>query len=133
MAKKKTTKKKTKHAVTPELPFEQSFDQLKQIVTELENGNLTLTQSLEKYQDGIASLRDCHASLEAAKKRIEVLVDLDADGNLLTRPFDTTSSAVATDGVRRSTEMPPATARNDAASEIDDFEPDEDDDDAVLF
>lgn len=129
MAKKKTTTKKSKTAAASERPFEQSFDQLKQIVIELENGNLTLTDSLEKYQDGIASLRDCHAALEAAKKRIEVLVELDDEGNLLTRSFDSTSSVTATDGVRRSTDMRSSSQidQYNASSEIDDFEPDDED------
>lgn len=137
MAKKKTTTQKKQKPSPTEKPFEQSFDQLKQIVIEMENGNLTLTESLEKYQDGIARLRDCHAALEAAKKRIEVLVDLDDDGNLITRSFDSTSSATATDGVRRSTDMRSSsqTSRNDASSEIDDYEPDvdEDEDEGGLF
>ena len=118
MAKKKTTRK-TKSAAKTAVPFEESLDQLKRVVTELENGNLTLTESLEKYQQGIASLKQCHASLENAKKQIEVLVDLDADGNLKTQAFDDSASAQSTHGVRRSTAM------NNQADEIEDFEPDD--------
>jgi len=124
VAKKKTTRK-TKPAAKSAVPFEESLDQLKQVVAELENGNLTLTESLEKYQQGIASLKQCHTSLDNAKKQIEVLVDLDADGNLQTQAFDDSASAQSTHGVRRSTAM------NNQAAEIEDFEPDdayEDDD-----
>ena len=78
MAKKKTTRKSK--SATNAIPFEQSLEQLKQVVAELETGNLTLTESLEKYQQGIANLKQCHASLENAKKQIEILVDLDEDG-----------------------------------------------------
>ena len=119
MAKKKTTRK-SKSAAKPAVPFEESLDQLKQVVAELENGNLTLTESLEKYQQGIASLKQCHASLENAKKQIEVLVDLDADGNLQTQAFDDSASAQSTHGVRRSTAM------NNQADEFEDFEPEDD-------
>ena len=119
MAKKKTTRK-TKSAAKTAIPFEESLDQLKQVVAELENGNLTLTESLEKYQQGIESLKQCHTSLNNAKKQIEVLVDLDADGNLQTQAFDHSASAESTYGVRRSTTM------NNQASEFEDFEPDDD-------
>ena len=119
MAKKKTTRK-TKSTVKTAVPFEDSLDQLKQVVAELENGNLTLTESLEKYQQGIESLKQCHTSLNNAKKQIEVLVDLDADGNLKTQAFDDSASAQSTHGVRRSTTM------NNQAAEIEDFEPDDD-------
>ena len=118
MAKKKT---KTKPANTA-IPFEQSLDELKQVVAELETGNLSLTDSLEKYQQGIANLKQCHAALENAKKQIEVLVDLDAEGNLQTQPFDDTASSQANHGVRRSTAM------KNPSAEIEDFEPDEEDD-----
>ena len=123
MAKKKQTKKSKAAAA---IPFEESLEQLKQVVAELETGNLSLTESLDKYQQCIANLKQCHAALENAKKQIEVLVDLDADGNLQTRDFDDTASSQSAHGIRRSTAM------KNPASEIDDFEPDddyEDDDD----
>ena len=119
MAKKKTTRK-SKSTANTAVPFEESLDQLKQVVAELEDGNLTLTESLEKYQQGITSLKQCHASLENAKKQIEVLVDLDADGNLQTQAFDDSASAQSTHGVRRSTAM------NNQADDFEDFEPDDD-------
>ena len=98
MAKKKP-KSKSK---PPEPPsFEQSLDRLKQIVAELENGNLSLSQSLEQYQQGVASLKQCYDSLNAAQRTIEMLVDLDDEGNLVTRAFDDTASTEATQGSRQ--------------------------------
>jgi len=131
VAKKKTTRK-SKAAGKTNVPFEQSLDQLKEVVAELETGNLSLTDSLDKYQQGIANLKQCHAALENAKKQIEVLVDLDADGNLQTRSFDDSASVQSAHGVRRSTAM------KNQADEIEDFEPDddeeyEDDDETGLF
>ena len=119
MAKKKTTRKSK--PATAAIPFEQSLEELKQIVSELETGNLSLTDSLEKYQQGIANLKQCHAALENAKKQIEVLVDLDADGNLQTQQFDDSASSQSNHGVRRSTAMKNQTA------ESEDFEPDDED------
>ncbi|MDB2686904.1 exodeoxyribonuclease VII small subunit [Mariniblastus sp.] len=120
MAKKKTTRKSK--SATNAIPFEQSLEQLKQVVAELETGNLTLTESLEKYQQGIANLKQCHASLENAKKQIEILVDLDEDGNLQTQTFDDSASSQGDHGVRRSTAMKSQT------TEVEDFDLDDEDD-----
>ncbi len=95
-------KKKAKSKNSKSVSFEQSLEQLQQVVSELENGNLTLTDSLDKYEQGVANLKRCYETLNSAQKRIEVLVDLDEEGNLVTRPFDNTSSMEMTEGVRRS-------------------------------
>lgn len=128
MAKKKTKKKTSKDKTAS---FEDSLEQLKQIVAELEAGNLPLSESLEKYEQGIASLNQCQQALEAAQKKIEVLVDLDADGNMITRPFDSTSSDQMTDGVRRAATT--ADSWDEDSSEYDDVEPDEDEEEPGLF
>lgn len=39
----------------------------------LEDGQLTLEQSLERFERGITLSRYCHERLEAAEKRIELL------------------------------------------------------------
>ena len=118
---KKTPKKKTKK--TDEAPpFEDSLEQLQQTVTQLEEGNLSLSDSLEQYEKGIASLKLAYQALNAAQQRIELLVDLDEEGNLVTRPFDNTASDQIAEGSRRS-------SRSEPAAPIDDFEPDEDVDD----
>lgn len=77
------------------------MEQLKQIVAQLENGNLSLSQSLEQYEQGVASLKQCYEALNSAQRRIELLVDLDEDGNLITRAFDNTASAEMAEGSRR--------------------------------
>lgn len=71
-----------------QVPFETSLNQLKAIVRELEEGNLSLSDSLEKYESGMKYLKQCHLALEAAEKKIELLVRVDEDGNLITEPFD---------------------------------------------
>ena len=79
------------------------MDNLKRIVLELENGNLSLSDSLEKYEEGIARLKQCHDALADAQQKIELLVDLDENGNARTKPFDVTSTAENSSGVRRTT------------------------------
>lgn len=108
MAKKKSQPKPGKT-----VPFESALQQLQQIVSQLENGNLTLTESLEKYELGINNLKRCYQALEQAEKKIELLVDLDGDGNLITQPFDDR----ATDGpARKTTRQADVVERNDEDS-----------------
>ena len=130
MAKKKTTKSKT-------VSFEDSLQSLKQIVAELEAGNLSLSDSLAKYEQGIANLKRCHDALEDTQKKIELLVDLDENGNLITKRFDDSSSASNAVGVRRQTKVKTEQLDDDEFDEIDDQLDDtygnDDDEDGGLF
>jgi exodeoxyribonuclease VII small subunit len=64
----------------PEAPsFEGALARLESIVAELEKGELALEQSLALYEEGVKLSRLCHAKLEEAEARIEVLVK-DAKG-----------------------------------------------------
>ncbi len=67
--------------------FEKSFDELQQIVHQLEEGQLTLGQSLAQYELGIKRLRECYLALDQAEQRIKLLVNLDENGNLITTDF----------------------------------------------
>ncbi len=93
MAKKNSTKKKavakdTKGTAQKAVSFEKSLQALKEILGDLEEGNLPLSESLEKYEAGVKHLRSCHDSLKDAKARIELLVKVDKNGKAVTRPFD---------------------------------------------
>lgn len=93
MAKKKPTKKKavSKDAVDSTkdtASFEESLEALKEILGDLEEGNLPLSESLEKYESGVKHLRSCHDSLKHAKARIELLVKVDSNGKAVKKPFD---------------------------------------------
>jgi exodeoxyribonuclease VII small subunit len=66
--------------------FEQALERAESIARELEEGDLTLEQSLAKYEEGVRALKECYRILRKAEKRIEVLVK-DEEGNLRTEPF----------------------------------------------
>jgi exodeoxyribonuclease VII small subunit len=72
--------------------FETSLERLKEIVSQLENGKLTLSESLERYEEGIKNLKECYEALNQAQLKIEQLVSLDENGKLITTPFDGTAS-----------------------------------------
>jgi exodeoxyribonuclease VII small subunit len=53
--------------------FEAAIAELEAIVKKLEEGDLPLEKSLELYERGVQLSRFCHARLEDAEKRIEIL------------------------------------------------------------
>lgn len=68
--------------------FEASLAKLEAIVRQLEDGQLGLSDSLARYEEGIRCLKQCHAALETAERKVELLTGVDADGNPVTAPFD---------------------------------------------
>lgn len=85
MAKKKTARKK---ASEQDLEFETALAEVQQVVHELEDGELDLTQSLARYEQGIAMLRHCHDMLKQAEAKIALLTEIDADGKPVTETVD---------------------------------------------
>jgi exodeoxyribonuclease VII small subunit len=55
--------------------FEAALAELDTLVRKLEEGDLTLEQSLALYERGVQLSRFCHARLEEAERRIEVLTE----------------------------------------------------------
>jgi exodeoxyribonuclease VII small subunit len=55
--------------------FESAIAELETIVKTLEEGDLALERSLELFERGVQLSRFCHAKLEAAERRIEILND----------------------------------------------------------
>jgi exodeoxyribonuclease VII small subunit len=53
--------------------FETAIAELESIVKKLEEGDLALEQSLALFERGVELSRFCHARLEEAERRIEVL------------------------------------------------------------
>jgi len=53
--------------------FEAAIAELESIVKRLEEGDLPLEQSLKLYERGVELSRFCHARLEEAERRIELL------------------------------------------------------------
>jgi len=60
--------------VSDDLRFEAALKQLEEVVRQLEQSELELEESLKLYEQGIRLSRLCHAKLEEAEGRIEMLV-----------------------------------------------------------
>ena len=69
--------------------FEQSLRELEQIVQEMEQGELSLEDSLKYFERGIELTRSCQATLRLAEQKVEQL--LEKNGQFAIVPFDTPS------------------------------------------
>jgi exodeoxyribonuclease VII small subunit len=74
--------------------FEAALKRLEEIVQKLEKGELPLEESLSLYEEGIRLSRLCHAKLQEAEGKIEILMKdargeaiLDGTGAPKTVPF----------------------------------------------
>lgn len=69
-----------KNSKDMEKTFEASLNDLEKIVGQLEDGDLSLEESLKLFEQGVKLSRECQQRLAQAERRIEVLLR-DADGN----------------------------------------------------
>ena len=70
--------------------FERSLDELESLVQRLEKGDLSLDESLQAYERGIALFRSCQTALDQAELRVRLLSDpQDPDG---AQPFSPDAS-----------------------------------------
>ena len=96
-------KKPIKTDITDGPTFEESLQQLDAIVHALEEGQIGLDESLQRYEEGVKLLRRCYDLLQGAERRIELLTGLDMDGNPVTEPFDDQATLAAEQKSQRRT------------------------------
>lgn len=68
------------------MTYEQQLQQLEALIKQLENGDLSLDQTLAAYEQGIGLVRACQQQLEHAEQRIQMLSH-GADGEETLVPF----------------------------------------------
>jgi exodeoxyribonuclease VII small subunit len=66
--------------------FDQILARLREVVTRLESGELTLEQSLVIYEEGVQLARRGQQLLATAEKRVEILIS--AAGGVEVAPFE---------------------------------------------
>ncbi len=59
----------------PEPDFETALKELEQIVERMENGQLTLDESLKFFERGVELSRICQNSLKQAEQKVEILME----------------------------------------------------------
>lgn len=67
--------------------FEDYLRQVEEAVRQLESGKLGLEESIDKYENGIKAIKKCYEILEAAEKKIQLLIK-DKEGRLQAKPFE---------------------------------------------
>lgn len=69
------------------IDFEQSLSTLESLVNRMEQGDMTLEESLQAFESGIALTRECQARLAAAELHVNKLIEV--QGNISLESFDT--------------------------------------------
>jgi len=57
----------------PKLSFEQALQRLEQIVDEIEQGQVPLEESIDRYAEGIALVKQCRTILRKAEEKVQLL------------------------------------------------------------
>jgi exodeoxyribonuclease VII small subunit len=70
-----------------ETKFEKDLEKLEEIVTALEEGELSLDDAMKRFEEGIKLAKRCEKALSEAEKKIEILTR-NADGDLEAQPFE---------------------------------------------
>lgn len=55
--------------------FEKSLNELETLVGELDSDQVTLEESLQKFEKGVKLYKECYDSLSFAQKKIQILTD----------------------------------------------------------
>ena len=67
--------RKSATEASPVAHFEQSLDELEQLVGKMEHGEMSLEDSLAAYERGVGLYRRCQVALEQAELRVRLLTD----------------------------------------------------------
>jgi len=71
-----------------ELPFEQAMSRLSTIVLELESGQLSLEESIVRFEEGVLLARASQKKLDEAEAKVELLLAVGEDGTPETEELD---------------------------------------------
>jgi len=82
--------------------FEKALTELEQIVERMEQGELSLDESLKQFERGIALTRSCQTALQQAEQKVEILLRKSGGAE----PFvtDEFSSSVKLEGIENASD-----------------------------
>lgn len=67
-------------------PFEQSLEKLEALVERMEQGDLSLEDSLKTFEEGIKLTRECQQALVKAEQKVKLLIE--ENGQLTEADFE---------------------------------------------
>jgi len=69
------------------IDFEGALKELEALVEKMEDGNISLEESLKYFERGIALTRTCQKALEEAEQKVQLLLEKEGEQQL--QPFST--------------------------------------------
>lgn len=72
------------------LNYEASVTELESLVNRLEQGDISLEESLKLYESGVLLTRDCQDALQAAEQKVQMLIQQSGQSSLV--DFDSNTS-----------------------------------------
>lgn len=76
--------------------FERALDELEKLVERMEQGDLTLEESLKSFERGMELTKQCQSALDQAQQKVDKL--LEQDGDIQVTPFEGQQSDNAESG-----------------------------------
>ncbi len=70
---KKTSKKTTTKKAQP-LDFEKALNELETLVETMEQGDMSLEDSLKQFERGVELTRQCQTALKEAEQKVQILI-----------------------------------------------------------
>lgn len=55
--------------------FEKTFAELEKLALEMEEGNITLDESIDKFQKGMELIKECKMALEGARGKVQKILE----------------------------------------------------------
>ena len=74
--------------------FESAIEELETLVEEMEQGDISLEESLKKFERGIELTRNCQKALQEAEQKVQMLVEK-KEGDVITDLDDPDQSGSA--------------------------------------
>ena len=69
------------------MDFEKRLGRLEEIVSKMEEGEMSLDDSLKLFEEGVKLSRECNSQLEQAEQKVKLLLKIDENGNPITEDF----------------------------------------------
>lgn len=70
------------------MEFEKKLKRLEDIVTQMEEGKLSLEEHMKIFKEGVQISKQCQKQLTEAEQKVKQLVDIDENSQAITQDFD---------------------------------------------
>jgi exodeoxyribonuclease VII small subunit len=71
------------HKKTKSFDFESALEELETLVTAMEDGELSLEESMLAFEKGIKLTRECQSALRQAEQKVQILINENGDTEAL--------------------------------------------------